>query len=50
MSYNQWDLLDRYSDKLKVSKAGVSELQNEIEKPSDSFFKKWESMLDWFKN
>ena len=50
MSRSQWDLLDRYTDKLKVSKAGVPELQEKIHQPSDSFFKKWEAMLDWFKN
>ena len=49
MSRNQWDLLDRYTEKLGVSKAGVPELQEEIEQPSDSFFKKWEAMLDWYK-
>jgi len=41
--------LDRYSEKLGVSRTGVSVLQDEIEQPSDSFFKKWEAMLDWFK-
>ena len=49
MSRNQWDLLDRYTEKLGVSKAGVVELQEEVEQPSDSFFKKWEAMLDFFK-
>ena len=49
MSRNQWDLLDRYTEKLGVSNAGVPELQEEIEQPSDSFFKKWEAMLDWYK-
>jgi protein-tyrosine phosphatase len=49
MSHNQWESLERYSDKLGVSKAGVSEFQEEIESPSDSFFKKWQAMLDWFK-
>ena len=39
MSRNQWDLLDRYTEKLGVSKAGVPELQEEIEQPSDSFLK-----------
>jgi hypothetical protein len=34
---------------LGVSKADVPELQAEIEQPSESFFKKWEAMLDWFK-
>jgi hypothetical protein len=49
MSRNQWDLLDRYSEKLGVSATGIPELQNDVEPPSDSFFKKWESMLDFFK-
>ena len=49
MSRNQWDLLELYSKKLGVSKEGVAELQEEIEPPSDTFFKKWEAMLDWFK-
>ena len=49
MSRNQWDFLGRYTDKLGVSKAGLSQLKEEIEPPSDSFFKKWEAMLDWFK-
>ena len=50
MSRNQWDLLDRYTEKLGVSKAGLTELEAEIEVPSDSFFKKWDAMLEWFKN
>ena len=50
MSRNQWDLLERYSEKLGVSKAGLTELEAEIEVPSDSFFKKWDAMLEWFKN
>lgn len=49
MSRHQWDMLDRYSEKLGVSKAGVPELQEEIEPSTDSFFKKWEAMLDFFK-
>jgi protein-tyrosine phosphatase len=49
MGLNQWDLLDRYTEKLGVSKADVPEHQAEIEQPSESFFKKWEAMLDWFK-
>jgi protein-tyrosine phosphatase len=49
MSRNQWNLLDRYIEKLGISKAGVPELQEEIEQISDSFFKKWETMLDWFR-
>ena len=49
MSRNQWDLLERYSEKLGVSRAGVSELREEVEQPTDSFFKKWEAMLDWFR-
>jgi protein tyrosine/serine phosphatase len=49
MSRSQWDLLDRYSEKLGVSKAGVPEIEEEFEQPSDSFFRKWEAMLDWFK-
>ena len=44
MSRNQWDLLDRYADKLGISKAEVPQLQREIEQPPDSFFKKWEAM------
>ena len=48
MSRNQWDVLDQYSEKLGVSKANVPELQEEIEPSSDSFFKKWETILDWF--
>jgi hypothetical protein len=47
-SRNQWDLLERYAEKSGVSKAGLTELQKEIDQPSDSFFKKWETMLDWF--
>jgi protein-tyrosine phosphatase len=49
MSRHQWDMLDRYSEKLGVSKAGVPELQERIEPSTDSFFKKWEAMLDFFK-
>ena len=49
MSRNQWDLLERYSEKLGVSRAGFPELQEEIDQPADSFFKKWEAMLDFFK-
>jgi hypothetical protein len=37
ISRNQWDLLDRYAEKLGVSEAGVPELQEEIGQPSDSF-------------
>jgi protein-tyrosine phosphatase len=50
MSRNQWDLLDRHAEKLGISKAGITELQEETEQPSDSFFKKWEAMLDFFKS
>jgi protein-tyrosine phosphatase len=49
MSHNQWNLLYRYAEKLDVPKADVAELREETKKPSDSFFKKWEAMLDWFK-
>ena len=49
MSRNQYVFLDRYAEKLGISKAGVAELQEEVEQPSDSFFKKWEAMLDWYK-
>jgi len=49
MSRKQWNLLDRYSEQLGVSRTGVPALQDEIEQPSDSFFKKWEAMLEWFK-
>ena len=45
MSRNQWDLLERYSVKLGVSKAGLTELQEEVDQPSDSFFKKWEAIF-----
>ena len=31
MSRNQWDLLERYSEKLGVSKAGLTEIQEEVE-------------------
>jgi hypothetical protein len=48
MSRNQWDLLARYAEKLGVSRAGFAELQEEIEQPADSFFKKWEAMFDFF--
>ena len=49
MSRNQWDLLEEYAEKSGVSKAGLAEPKEEIDQPSDSFFKKWETMLDWFK-
>ena len=49
MSRKQWDLLDRYAEKLGASRAGVPELHEEIDQPSDSFFKKWKAMLDWYK-
>ncbi|MEJ2286451.1 MAG: dual specificity protein phosphatase family protein [Desulfobacterales bacterium] len=49
MSRNQWDLLEQYAEKLGVSRAGLPELQEEIDRPADSFFKKWEVMLDFFK-
>ena len=49
MARKQWDLLERYSEKLGVSRAGVSELREVVEQPTDSFFKKWEAMLDWFR-
>ena len=48
-SRNQWDMLDRYTEKLGISKTGVPELQEDVEPPSDSFFKKWEAMMDFFK-
>ena len=48
MSRNQWDLLARYAEKWGVSKSGAADLQEEIEQPRDSFFKKWEAMLDFF--
>ncbi len=48
-SRSQLDLLDRYTDKLGVSKAGAAEIQRQTERPAGSFFKKWEAMLDWFK-
>ena len=48
-SRNQWDLLDRYAEKLGILNKSVPEIQEEIEQPSDSFFKKWEAMLDWYK-
>ena len=49
MSRNQWDLLDRYAEKLGSPNADVPELREELKPPSDSFFKKWEAMLDWYK-
>jgi len=49
MSRNQWKLLERYADKLGVSKANVAALKEAPEQPSDSFFKKWEAMLDFYK-
>ena len=49
MSRDQWDVLDQYCEKLGVSRAGVPEVQEEIEPPADSFFKKWKAILDWFK-
>ena len=49
MSRNQWDLLDRYIEKYGISNADLSEIHANIEQPSDSFFKKWEAMLDWYK-
>ena len=39
MSRNQWDLFDRYIEKLGVSKAGVAELQDEIEQLLIHFLK-----------
>jgi len=48
MSRNQWDLLMRYAEKQGVSKSGAAALQHETEQPTDTFFKKWESMLDFF--
>lgn len=50
MSRSQWDLLERYSEKMGVLKSEVSDLKKKIEPPSDSFFKKWEGMLDFFKD
>ena len=50
MSHPQWALIDAFSEKIGVSKAGISELEAEIEVPSNSFFKKWEALLDWFNN
>lgn len=44
----QWDLLDRYAEKLGASKAGIPEFQEKFEPPSDSFFEKWKTMLEWF--
>ena len=49
MSRSQWDLLERYGDKLGASRTGAPELQEDIEPPSDTFFKKWEAMLNFFK-
>ena len=48
MSHKQWQLLESYSEKLGVSKSGVNTLAKETGQPTDSFFKKWESMLDFF--
>jgi len=50
MSRSQWDLLKRYSEKLDVLKSDFAEHQEKIEQPSDSFFKKWEAMLDFFRD
>lgn len=49
MSRSQWDLLERYSEKLGVSKAGLPGLQEEIELPAVTFFRKWETRLDFLK-
>ena len=50
MSHHQWALIDAFSEKTGASKTGLSELEAEIDASSNSFFKKWEAMMDWFKN
>jgi protein-tyrosine phosphatase len=50
ISRNQWNLLKQYTEKLGVSKAGIPEFQKENEQNSNTFFSKWEAMLDWFRN
>jgi protein tyrosine/serine phosphatase len=49
MSGRQWAMLNGYIDKLGLSKTGAPELQEDVAPPADSFFKKWEAMLDFFK-
>ena len=47
-SFSQWDLLDRYSVHAGVSQGGVPQIEEKIETPADSFFKKWNAMVDWY--
>ncbi len=48
MSDQQYRLLRKYSEKLGLPRAPVSEAQMKMADESDTFFKKWSAMQKWF--
>lgn len=50
MSYEQFRLLRRYSDVLGLRKAPVREAEKLIAAESNTFFKRWETLRDWFES
>ena len=48
MSDQQYRLLRKYSEKLGLPKAPVTEAQQKMADESDTFFKKWSAMQKWF--
>ena len=49
MSAEQWGRLKDYSDSLGIPVSEVEDAEDTAEGATDTFFKKWESMLTWFK-
>lgn len=50
MSHQQFGLLKKYSTVLGLRKAPVREVENESTAESNTFFKKWEVLRDWFES
>ena len=50
MSHQQFKLLKNYSGVLGLRKAPIREVENEIAAKSNTFFKKWEALRNWFEN